>query len=867
MSESLAGVTFLAFGNGSPDVFSTFAAIKSNSGSLAVGELIGAAGFITAVVSGSMALVRPFRVAKRSFVRDVGFFIFAVAFSMVFVANGKLELWECAVMVGFYIFYVVFVVVWHWWLNQRRRRREQSAVARGHYTDQSTEDTQQDIEYRDEDDGPAGTRTPYSRHASMDDFRDLELADSDEPEYDELDEEVDRDKWMGELTSSMRITRTPGGERRSMFTPIRPSLIGALEFQSTLHSLRKSRNIQSIPIHLRRYSDDPTFTQAQQQQYAHSTTSDPQRASMLEGGFDGSEASESGSAQNEPAASARARAKSANAADLLRPGPSGWHRPRASGADIHGQRIAAEDLGVGEQALLGDGSPPNDRGPQINIHAPELTLSPPAIDDEDRDAHDGGILSSASKDLLALPQTGSQSSGGRRSTREDTHDSRRTRSGSNASQRGSSYASRRHSTVSSPFIAPQGDQGNTAFGIGQRCPSPESMYPTQSREEAEPKPLSWWPYKIFVPPEVIVRTLFPTLQSWREKNTGGKLIGIVSLPSFFLLTITLPVVEPQANASEDSSANKAKQCSYTSITSTTPLPRRHRESAAGINVSAEQTQGIVPDGKPNSASGPTTTTTTTAPDHPHAVVRSPHDWNRWLVIVQCYTAPYIVVLAIWANLEDAAASALLHPTLYSLLSSTVALAIILSTTTRTRPPRWHVLLTFVGFAVSITWISSIANEVVGVLKAIGIIFNISDAILGLTIFAVGNSLGDLVADITVARLGYPVMALSACFGGPMLNTLLGIGLSGLYMTISGADARHKRHPHRKMEFKPYKVEISITLLISAVALLVTLVGLLIVVPLNGWKMDRRIGWGLIVLWVIATAGNLGVELSGIADAT
>lgn len=45
LNESTAGVTFLAFGNGSPDVFSTFAAIQGGTFSLAIGELIGAATF------------------------------------------------------------------------------------------------------------------------------------------------------------------------------------------------------------------------------------------------------------------------------------------------------------------------------------------------------------------------------------------------------------------------------------------------------------------------------------------------------------------------------------------------------------------------------------------------------------------------------------------------------------------------------------------------------------------------------------------------------------------------------------------------------------------------------------------------------
>lgn len=62
LDENVAGVTFLAFGNGSPDVFSTFSAMKANSGSLAIGELIGAATFIVSCVVGAMVIIRPFRV-------------------------------------------------------------------------------------------------------------------------------------------------------------------------------------------------------------------------------------------------------------------------------------------------------------------------------------------------------------------------------------------------------------------------------------------------------------------------------------------------------------------------------------------------------------------------------------------------------------------------------------------------------------------------------------------------------------------------------------------------------------------------------------------------------------------------------------
>ena len=88
LSESLAGVTLLAFGNGSPDVFSTFIGMRTQSGEMAVGELIGAAGFISSVVAGSMAIMRPFSVPRYSFLRDVGFLLLTASFSMLFLSDG-----------------------------------------------------------------------------------------------------------------------------------------------------------------------------------------------------------------------------------------------------------------------------------------------------------------------------------------------------------------------------------------------------------------------------------------------------------------------------------------------------------------------------------------------------------------------------------------------------------------------------------------------------------------------------------------------------------------------------------------------------------------------------------------------------------
>src|SRR6202021_2342539 len=75
---------------------------------------------------------------------------------------------------------------------------------------------------------------------------------------DESDEDGEQGRLLAaEMSNSMRVTRRRGSPRNTL-NPIRPSLVGALEFRSVLSTLQKSRSIQSRPIHLRRYSDDPT---------------------------------------------------------------------------------------------------------------------------------------------------------------------------------------------------------------------------------------------------------------------------------------------------------------------------------------------------------------------------------------------------------------------------------------------------------------------------------------------------------------------------------------------------------------------------------------------------------------------------------
>lgn len=156
---------------------------------------------------------------------------------------------------------------------------------------------------------------------------------------------------------------------------------------------------------------------------------------------------------------------------------------------------------------------------------------------------------------------------------------------------------------------------------------------------------------------------------------------------------------------------------------------------------------------------------------------------------------------------------------------------------------------FVGFVVSISWISVFATEIVSILTCVAAIYNLSDDILGITVFALGNSIGDLMSNVTVSLMGMPLMAFGACFGGPLLS-LSSMGMSGLILV-------YNNNPH--VSNSGFKVENSSTLMITVVSLFLNVIFIFFAVPYRGWHMDKKFGYILIANWCVSTMICLLVE--------
>lgn len=110
LSQSVAGVTFLAFGNGAPDTIATIASIRLNRTALAIGELFGGGTYVATVVVGLIFINNKFDLIQSSLLRDVFFYLVASYWAFVLYYGGSITLGHAACFIALYLVYI-FVAV------------------------------------------------------------------------------------------------------------------------------------------------------------------------------------------------------------------------------------------------------------------------------------------------------------------------------------------------------------------------------------------------------------------------------------------------------------------------------------------------------------------------------------------------------------------------------------------------------------------------------------------------------------------------------------------------------------------------------------------------------------------------------------
>uniref|UniRef100_A0A0D9XJY8 Sodium/calcium exchanger membrane region domain-containing protein n=1 Tax=Leersia perrieri TaxID=77586 RepID=A0A0D9XJY8_9ORYZ len=112
-------------------------------------------------------------------------------------------------------------------------------------------------------------------------------------------------------------------------------------------------------------------------------------------------------------------------------------------------------------------------------------------------------------------------------------------------------------------------------------------------------------------------------------------------------------------------------------------------------------------------------------------------------------------------------------------------------TNTTHLAAWHAA----GFAMSVAWSYAVASELLALLAAAARVTGVGSAALGLTVLAWGNSLGDLVANLAVASrggAGGAQVAVSGCYGGPVFDVLVGLGVSMILSSWAAHPCRCRR---------------------------------------------------------------------------
>jgi sodium/potassium/calcium exchanger 6 len=227
---------------------------------------------------------------------------------------------------------------------------------------------------------------------------------------------------------------------------------------------------------------------------------------------------------------------------------------------------------------------------------------------------------------------------------------------------------------------------------------------------------------------------------------------------------------------------------------------------------------------------------------------APSEWSRVYASANVALCPLVLLYACntFMPFDHPIVFLLPHthfPLWFIVLLASSSLAVLHFIVEKEPPKTEQLPVLITAFVMSVFWISTIAGELLNCLAALGEILELPPALLGLTVLAWGNSVGDLVADVAVAKAGQPAMAMAGCFAGPMFNMLVGLGTALVMQTANVYPNAYELHFH-------------MGIVIAFVFLLLSLMGSLLVIIWYRFRVPRFWGFCLVGLYIVFTAISL-----------